>query len=987
MKDAFAVATAGDASRNKVKRNTMRFGGALALLAAAAIASAANSSGTPEDRLSSMGRLAKQQIEAVTKGFGVQSSPCFNQPDCDDAQFGPALTQSETAIAVDSSGQHIVIGFNDFRGLIVPPSQPISLSGFMYSDDGGATFIDGGQLPAGPTTIVGGRLFPQIFGDPDVKYLGGCNFVYVSLMVKGFGPTGLVQTLAIHRSTDCGHTWSGPFEVPPATNPNGKVDVNGDAVDAADKELADVDPDTSRYMVCWSNFTPSAVGGIEISCTYSDNVLAPIPVFSPRAVVAAALPDGQGSAVRFAGNGSPNVYVAWARFPGSLNGYANNVGFARSTDNGVTWSAPRNLTADFLTMDYVLGNDRVNTHPSLAVDKSAGAYSGNVYTVYSNNNSRDGADVAFQKSTDGGLTFSAPIFLNARPGADRAQWFPYVTVDRTTGRVWVFYYDQGVAASGDLTEITYLHSDDGGTTWSKPVPLTTRAFKAGWGNDTSQPNLGDYNQAVAQSGTLYAAYAATTPVGFADGQPAGQLPTPDVFFAKVSSGATKPPLHTGPVTFTETGGDGNIDPGDQVRLKIPLANYVTNPLNAMTVGGIFATLATTTPGVAVVQAGSAYPDLAAGASAVNGSDFVLQIAPTFVPGTPIDLSLAIGSAQGSTTAALTQQTGTPVYVTLLNETFDGVAPGSLPPGWAAAHGAGANIIPWTTTSSFATPVCGGSNKAFHQNATDGPAGGSPSRWERLLSPPVNVPSNAQYVTLDFDVCYDTEDDPVLPILAYDGFFLRITDLTPGRTLRSVLAEAFEEEFTTDGFQHYPKHLPRSNDPNYFEDMSAWAGFSGGIQHVHMKLPGMAGSRAQLRFEYTQDGSSTCANVRPGHSCGVTIDNVVLRSVVSIAPLSVNLEVRQSLSRDPVTNEIVANITVTNTGTGTAAGVQLTSVLLGSTPATTALPNLGNITAGGSATGAVRFPGSAGTTGAPGVLRVVGSYAGGNFSSSLRVILP
>ena len=40
---------------------------------------------------------------------------------------------------------------------------------------------------------------------------------------------------------------------------------------------------------------------------------------------------------------------------------------------------------------------------------------------------------------------------NAHPGADRAQWFPYVAVDSTTGRVWVFYYDQGVATSGGLS--------------------------------------------------------------------------------------------------------------------------------------------------------------------------------------------------------------------------------------------------------------------------------------------------------------------------------------------------------------------------------------------------------------------------------------------------------------------------------------------------------------------------------------------------------
>jgi hypothetical protein len=30
---------------------------------------------------------------------------------------------------------------------------------------------------------------------------------------------------------------------------------------------------------------------------------------------------------------------------------------------------------------------------------------------------------------------------------------------------------------------------------------------------------------------------------------------------------------------------------------------------------------------------------------------------------------------------------------------------------------------------------------------------------------------------------------------------------------------------------------------------------------------------QLRFEYTQDGIATCADVRPGHSCGVSLDNI------------------------------------------------------------------------------------------------------------------
>jgi hypothetical protein len=127
-------------------------------------------------------------------------------PACLDEGELPAGTQSETSISIDRSGQHIVVGFNDFRGF---ETATTSLSGFMYSDDGGKTFVDGGQLPTGPVDQFG---FPQVFGDPDVKYLGSCNFVYSSIMlvVKSFpGGLAVVQTMSVHRSRDCGHTWGG----------------------------------------------------------------------------------------------------------------------------------------------------------------------------------------------------------------------------------------------------------------------------------------------------------------------------------------------------------------------------------------------------------------------------------------------------------------------------------------------------------------------------------------------------------------------------------------------------------------------------------------------------------------------------------------------------------------------------------------------------------------------------------------------------------
>src|SRR5207245_7499 len=171
---------------------------------------------------------------------------------------------------------------------------------------------------------------------------------------------------------------------------------------------------------------------------------------------------------------------------------------------------------------------------------------------------------------------------------------------------------------------TVQYSDDGGLTWNKPVPLTDRPFHAAYGNDTGQPNIGDYNQAVAQNGELFAVWAGTTPVGFTDGQPSVSMTTPDVVFKRLPASNTKVSVSLLPTTIAafDDHGNGSIDPGDLVWFTIPLTNYVDNPINRAAVTGVQATLSTSTPGVSVVGATQAYPDLAPGATASNASPFL-----------------------------------------------------------------------------------------------------------------------------------------------------------------------------------------------------------------------------------------------------------------------------------------------------------------------------------------------------------------------------
>jgi hypothetical protein len=534
----------------------------------------------------------------------------------------------------------------------------------------------------------------------------------------------------------------------------------------------------------------------------------------------------------------------------------------------------------------------------------------------------------YQRSTNGGESWSAPLLLDARPGSDGPQWFPWVTVDNSNGRVYVFYYDRAIADSGDLMEASYQFSENGGVKWHKPTPLSARPFHGGWGNDTGQPNLGDYSQAVAQNGELFAAFAFTQPVGFTDGLPAStSMTTPDVYFKRIS--AAPAPLSLGNITFTDQGGNGYIDAGEHAYLTIPLRNYVTNPLNASSVKVSSAVLSSTQTGVNIVSGASTYPIIAAGATANNNRFFDVFIdASTFTVGSDIELVLTVATpGQGTAALPFTLHSGTPLATTLLSENFDSTAPGALPAGWATSHAGGNNVVAWTTNNTFMPTA---SNAAFHQNANDG-LGGNSVRFERLFSPAFVVPNSARYVTIDYDTVYDTEDDQYsyggkqFNVLAYDGYLLRITDAGPTSgppaVIRSVIEEAFETELYTGTAQHLPKHFPRSNNGNYFQDMSAWAGYQPTVVPVHMRFPGMNGRWAQLRFEYTQDSGGICTDLHPAmpgpNPCGVAFDNLVVNAYTLVTHPVVAVNSPTGQYSDQVT--LTAQITPATTSDGTATG--------------------------------------------------------------------
>src|SRR5262249_572244 len=99
-----------------------------------------------------------------------------------------------------------------------------SFSGVWRSTNTGASFTDVGPLPAAANTTINGDPCVAVY-EPSA---GSPIFYYTSLFRNASGQS----TLCIHRSTDLGLTWAGPFEITAAT------------ISSADKEWVTVDKET-----------------------------------------------------------------------------------------------------------------------------------------------------------------------------------------------------------------------------------------------------------------------------------------------------------------------------------------------------------------------------------------------------------------------------------------------------------------------------------------------------------------------------------------------------------------------------------------------------------------------------------------------------------------------------------------------------------------------------------------------------------------------
>jgi hypothetical protein len=186
------------------------------------------------------------------------------------------------------------------------------------------------------------------------------------------------------------------------------------------------------------------------------------------------------------------VYITWiycnAQTQDCIYG-RGNVLFSKSLDGGSTWSKPRLIA--HVHMTYPLPNTdgiRVFDTPVIGVDNSNGPYSGNLYvTMYTWTGSY--MRVGVIRSTDGGSTWSKPVPLTP-PNDTHDQFFPWLSVS-PTGLVGVVWLDR----RNDPANVNYQPfaaiSKDGGQSFGPNILLNegfSNPNESGSGNDW----MGDY---------------------------------------------------------------------------------------------------------------------------------------------------------------------------------------------------------------------------------------------------------------------------------------------------------------------------------------------------------------------------------------------------------------------------------------------------------------------------------------------------------------
>jgi len=385
--------------------------------------------------------------------------------------FPSSVTQTEVVAVVSPNDPNSI--FASANAISFSPQFFVS-EGIYVSSDGGTSFWGTDTCSGGPSIAFHG-------GDPGITIDKNGTFI---LTRNGKIP---LYGLYSHRSTDQGRTWS-----------NAKAITNIElerAWLAADNSPSS--PYYGRVYAAWVRYSPP----YPLVFVYTDdggqNWSAIQQVNSPsdRNYGGGLVVDKQGV-----------VYAVWAAVTSSSPFTEKYTGFAKSTNGGTSWTVTENafVTNGIQGILPTKQNIRVNSNPQLAIDLSGGATNGWLYVVTTQKNtSVAGADpdIIFNRSTDGGVTWSDGIRVNQdQLNNGKIQFFPAMTVDENGGINVIFYDDR--ATTSDSAGVFLARSLDNGNTWTE-YEISDKNFEPTPIGGLGQGYQGDNISIVYSNNTLH----------------------------------------------------------------------------------------------------------------------------------------------------------------------------------------------------------------------------------------------------------------------------------------------------------------------------------------------------------------------------------------------------------------------------------------------------------------------------------------------------
>jgi hypothetical protein len=198
--------------------------------------------------------------------------------------------------------------------------------------------------------------------------------------------------------------------------------------------------------------------------------------------------DDNGGVEGFEGTVSPDgvLHVVWT------NG--NEIVYKSSSDGGKTFTREREIIATAPAFFKPSNVYRANGFPQIASDQN-----GRLYVTWSDYRNGD-IDVFESNSLDNAKTWSPPVRVNDDPVHDGAdQFFQWLAVDSQTGAVNVMFYDRRLDPLNVRASIVLARSTDGGASFinylmSDSSFVPTGAF------------IGDYTGLAAFGGRVYGAW-------------------------------------------------------------------------------------------------------------------------------------------------------------------------------------------------------------------------------------------------------------------------------------------------------------------------------------------------------------------------------------------------------------------------------------------------------------------------------------------------